>query len=84
MEDGTLDPRLAEAGRAARLVATASGSTLAQADAAQAAAVGRLRCALLAERWSGSDRARALAESEHHAGHLARLGARLGCSFGGQ
>jgi hypothetical protein len=84
MEDGTLDPRLAEAGRAARLVATASGSTLAQADAAQAAAVGRLRWALLAERWSGSDRARALAESEHHAGHLARLGARLGCSFGGQ
>ncbi len=84
MEDSTLDPRLSEAGRAARLVATASGSTLAQADAAQAAAVGRLRWALLAERWSGSDRARALAESEHHAGHLARLGARLGCSFGGQ
>ena len=84
MEDGTLDPRLSEAGRAARLVATACGATLAQADAAHAAAVGRLRWALLAERWSGSDRARALAESEHHAGHLARLGARLGCTFGGQ
>ena len=84
MEDGTLDPRLAEAGRAARLVAAACGATLAQADAAQSAAVERLRWALLAERWSGSDRARALAESEHHAGHLARLAARLSCTFGGQ
>jgi N-acetylmuramic acid 6-phosphate (MurNAc-6-P) etherase len=84
MADEPFDPRLVEAGRAARLVAAACGATLAQADAAQSAAVERLRWALLAERWSGSDRARALAESEHHAGHLARLAARLGCTFGGQ
>jgi hypothetical protein len=84
MADDPIDSRLLEAGRAARLVAAACGATLAQTDAAQSAAVERLRWALLAERWSGSDRARALAESEHHAGHLARLAARLGCTFGGQ
>ena len=82
MEDGTLDPRLAEAGRAARAAAEGAGASLPLADAAQAAAVGRLRWALLAERWTGSDRERALAESRHHADHLARLAARLGCDLG--
>ena len=39
MADDPIDSRLVEAGRAARLVAAACGATLAQADAAQSAAV---------------------------------------------
>ena len=82
MEDGTFHPRLAEAGRAARAAAEGAGASLPIADAAQAAAIGRLRWALLAERWTGSDRERALAESRHHADHLARLATRLGRDLG--
>ena len=37
MEDGTLDPRLAEAGRGARAAAEGAGASLPLADAAQAA-----------------------------------------------
>ena len=82
MEHGAFHPRLAEAGRAARAAAEGAGASLPLADAAQAAAVGRLRWALLAEHWTGSDRERALAESRHHADHLARIAARLGRDLG--
>ena len=81
MAGDAIDPRIVEAGLEARTVAAACGASAAEADAAQSAAAERARWALLAERWSGSDRARARAESEHHAAHLARLGARLGCDF---
>jgi hypothetical protein len=81
MENELIDSRIVHAGRSARMAATACGATLAQADAAQAAAAERMRWKLLADRWSGSDRARALAELQHHAAHLERLGARIGCAF---
>jgi hypothetical protein len=82
MADDPFDPRLVEAGRAARTAAEGAGASLPLADAAQAAAIGRLRWALLAERWTGSDRERALAESRQHADHLASIAARLGRDLG--